>query len=72
MPSSLDIFLSRILDLNGPHRRRRKNFQATTKHKNRLKRKEIKSDLIDVILIIVLKYNNMRPAHYRAPRKREF
>ena len=71
MPSSLDIFLSRILDLNGPHRRRRKIFQATTKHKNRLKRKEIKSDLIDVILIIVLKYN-MRPAHYRAPRKREF
>ena len=53
MPSSLDIFLSRILDLNGPHRRRRKNFQATTKHKNRLKRKEIKSDLIDVILIIL-------------------
>ena len=71
MPSSLDIFLSRILDLNGPYRRRWKIFQATTKHKNRLKRKEIKSDLIDVILIIVLKYN-MRPDHYRAPRKREF
>ena len=67
MPSSLDIFLSRILDLNGKW----KIFQATTKHKNRLKRKEIKSDLIDVILIIVLKYT-MRPAHYRAPLKREF